>query len=147
MNGRQTMLVQSVRFTEAVAACRLEYVDRRITEQHFLSAGPPADIGEILVFRQADFGGRYMTDAQFEATTEKWGLRSATVAELLVYGKERWNGRDRVAALDYPRTGSGRRPVPHLSKSNDDKKRSLFLLWFQRTHRMGVRTLFLCVRK
>ncbi len=112
-----------------IAACRFRYVHPNITEANLPITGPVADVADMLTLTQKDLGGRGMTTAEIEAVIDQKGYRLATLAELLAYGKAKWNGMDRgVAALGSSWVDpGGDRCVPCLYSNRDG--RGLTLRW------------------
>ncbi|MEK7546137.1 MAG: hypothetical protein AAB554_03625 [Patescibacteria group bacterium] len=84
-----------------IAACRFDYPPHPyITEANFpLTGSPVADVADMLTVSQKDLGGQNMTTTQIEVAIDRQGFRPATLAEQLVYAKEKWNGKDWIAAL------------------------------------------------
>lgn len=131
---------------EMISACKFRYVNSDITEDRFPLTGETADVSAMLTVTQKDLGGSNMTDAELDAACDRQGLRQATLAELLIYAKTRWNGRGTVAARGSSWVSPhGDRCVPYLYERGGG--RELNLSWDHPDSRWDERVLFLVVRK
>lgn len=129
-----------------IAACRFDYVNQDIIEQHFPLADPVANVSDMLTVSQKDLGGSNMTIAEIESSIDRKGWRRATLVELLVYAKAKWNGRDLFIALGSSWVNPhGFRYVPYLCE--DGGGRELDLDWDVPVGRWGGACLFLVVCK
>ncbi|MEK7546087.1 MAG: hypothetical protein AAB554_03345 [Patescibacteria group bacterium] len=138
----------SLTLAAMIAACRFTRPPNPdINERNFpLTGSPVADVADMLTVSQKDLGGQNMTTSEIEAAIDRKGFRPATLAEQLVYAKEKWNGKDWIAALGSSWVGPGGfRGVPYLFEG--DGGRLLLLYWGSPECRwLGV-GLFLVVRK
>ncbi len=76
-------------YSQLLDAYRFRYVADTITEANF-PVGQLADVKCMSVLTQ-QLGGVDMSTAEIEEAVKRKGLRSATLAELLVYAREKWN--------------------------------------------------------
>ncbi len=105
-----------------IADARLVYVNPGINEQNFPFARPVAEVAQMRIFTHEDLGAQDpMTTAEIKVAADRQGWRPATLAELLVYAKDAWNGEDPVVALASawlePHAPPGYCSAPYLFKS------------------------------
>jgi hypothetical protein len=100
----------------------------------------------MLTLTQKDLGGQNMMTTEIEAAIDQKGYRPATLAELFVYAKAKWNVRDLVVALGSSWVNpDGYRGVPDLYVGGGGRR--LCLYWAFPENRWHADYAFLVVRK
>jgi hypothetical protein len=74
-------------------------ISTNITEENFPIVCPIAAASDMRIFSEYDLGGTVLTPTVYEAAINRLGYRAATIAELLVWAKEAWDGSGYIAAL------------------------------------------------
>ena len=128
-----------------IRACGFIYVNPDITEEHCPMTGPSAAITEMRLVSQKDLGVDSARTDEIEAAIDRFGFRSATLAEQLVWAPVCWNGTDLVVVLGSSWVDGARRGVPYLYADHDGRK--LGLHWSGPGYRWYEHYWFLVVRK
>lgn len=88
---------------DMIAAGDFELISPNINDRNFPDIGAPASISDMVLLDEKDLQGPY----GLEDGINRKGFRPATLADLLVYAKARWNATDLVVALGSSWVGPG----------------------------------------
>ena len=89
-------------------------VSYQITSRHYPMVRKVADIEDMSLMSLYDLGGKDITQKEVDKAIKNKGYRHATIVELLIYAKDKWNGKNTILAFGAPWMQGTHQNVPYI---------------------------------